>query len=119
MSVMETSSNFAVPMLLVFLLLVFTFSSAYLEKWGIKFIHQTGVIILLGFAFGAIIYFGAGETIIFEDYIFFDELLPIIIFAAGFNLKRRRFIRNVGYIMTYGVIGTIFTFILITVGIWL
>ena len=84
----------------------------------LKFIHQTGVIILLGFAFGAILYYGIDDTILFEDYIFFDELLPIIIFAAGFNLKRRRFVRNIGYIMTYGVIGTIFTFILITVGIW-
>ena len=51
MGYLEASPEFGVPLLLVFLLLVFTFASAYLEKWGIKFIHQTGVIILLGFAF--------------------------------------------------------------------
>lgn len=49
----------------------------------------------------------------FSDEIFFYYVLPPIIFGAGYNMKRRRFINNMGYILLYGVLGTVISFLII------
>lgn len=103
-------------MLILFLMIVFVFASVYLEHWNIQIIHQTGVIIAFGIFFGWIIWYTAGKTLMFSGQIFFYYILPPIIFAAGYNMKRRRFMRNIGYITLYGIIGTLFNFILIGIG---
>jgi sodium/hydrogen exchanger-like protein 6/7 len=46
----------------------------------------------------------------FSGNIFFYVCLPPIIFAAGFNMQRRRFFENIFYILLFGVVGTIVTF---------
>jgi len=40
--------------------------------------------------------------------------LPPIIFTAGFNLNTKRFFENIGYIMFFGVIGSLVTFTVIS-----
>jgi len=57
---------------------------------------------------------------IFEGDLFFYFILPPIIFAGGYNLKKRRFFSNFFYICLYGLLGTIVNFIvvwLITTGV--
>ena len=49
----------------------------------------------------------------FNERLFFYVLLPPIIFAAGYNLKKRRFFQYFFYIFLYGVIGTFVTFFII------
>ena len=45
---------------------------------------------------------------------FFNYLLPPIVFAAGYTLSRKNFFTNISYIITYGIIGTIINFTLLS-----
>ena len=88
--------------------------------------HESGVAIVLGAVFGLIIYYvrltashtiscqTSGYVIPFSESSFFYFVLPPIIFAAGYTLRRRNFIKNLPFIICLGLLGT---FISMTVGI--
>lgn len=46
----------------------------------------------------------------FSEEIFFYALLPPMIFAGGYNLKKKKFFQNFLYIALYGVFGTFVCF---------
>jgi sodium/hydrogen exchanger-like protein 6/7 len=50
---------------------------------------------------------------------FFTFILPPIIFAAGYNLRRRSFFKYFLYIFLFGVLGTIVTFVIVAPLTWL
>ena len=62
-----------------------------------------------------VFYFANNEkfTLTFDEDAFFYFLLPPIIFAAGFNLKRRNFFKNFPYIFIFGILGTLVSFLVI------
>ena len=60
------------------------------------------------------------DSIEFTESTFFVFILPPIIFAAGYNMKKTNFINNFGYIFLFGFFGTIISFIVLTTMIvWL
>ena len=69
----------------------------------------------MGIIIGVIFYFvnGGEYNLTFDESAFFYFLLPPIIFAAGYNLKRRNFFKNFPYIFIFGILGTIVTFLVI------
>jgi sodium/hydrogen exchanger-like protein 6/7/sodium/hydrogen exchanger 8 len=43
---------------------------------------------------------------------FFNLLLPVIIFSGGYNLKKKRFLQNFKYIVMFGFMSTLLNFLL-------
>ena len=54
------------------------------------------------------------QSIEFNNEIFFTFILPPIIFAAGYNLRKSLFFENFGIISFFGVIGTLLSFIVLS-----
>lgn len=43
----------------------------------------------------------------FNENIFFDIVLPLIVFPSGFNMRRKKFFKNIGTIMKLGFVATL------------
>jgi NhaP-type Na+/H+ or K+/H+ antiporter len=83
-----------------------------LEFKEILLIHESSVGILIGVAIGGIA-FAIGSSGGFsglEDEFFFNIILPPIIFAAAYSMKKKNFFSNIGTVFTFGVIATLLTF---------
>lgn len=113
-----SGGSFVIPLETAFffiLLLMYVCIGGYMEHVKIKFGHETGVALVMGLIISAGLHFltdnPASYDISFDGTIFFYVCLPPIIFAAGFNMRRRRFFANIGYILLFGVLGTVTTFI--------
>jgi NhaP-type Na+/H+ or K+/H+ antiporter len=109
-------------MLLLFLALFFVVE-AWFEKNKPRVGHTTGVIVLFGMLVSYLIYVAEqkseeGEVLMedlqFNEKIFFDLALPLIIYPSGFNMRRKKFFRNIKTIMKFGFIGTMFCFSIYT-----
>uniref|UniRef100_A0A8C6YCH6 Sodium/hydrogen exchanger n=1 Tax=Naja naja TaxID=35670 RepID=A0A8C6YCH6_NAJNA len=114
--------------LLVFiLLLTLTILTIWLFKHRrARFLHETGLAMIYGVLVGVILRYGihipsdinnvtlscpmqtspATLLVTFDPEVFFNILLPPIIFYAGYSLKRRHFFRNLGSILAYAFLGT-------------
>ena len=109
---------FYMMMLVIFAL--FFIIEAYMDSSRPKFGHSTGIIIIIGIIISCIIYELSLsdedskfvlDDLMFNQDIFFDLILPLIVFPLGYNMRRKRFFSNIGTIMKFGFIGTIFCFI--------
>jgi len=97
------------------LLLMYVIGGGFMEHRKFKIGHETGIALIMGLIISAMIHFipsdhGHSWDISFDPEVLFYVCLPPIIFASGFNMRRRRFFDNIGYILMFGVFGTIVTF---------
>jgi len=86
------------------------------HKYHPKFGHETGITILAGIIFSVIFFYAHGENKKdfdewqFRPSVFFNLILPPIIFNSGYNMKQRKFFANIGNIMITGLCVTFVCF---------
>lgn len=106
----ETESPRLIFFLIMFGFLVFFFVvGALIEKFKPKLGHETAATIVLGVVFSVTFYYLHGvdaqdyEIYNFKPNVFFEFILPPIIFNSGFNMKRKKFFANLGNILITGL----------------
>lgn len=100
------------------LLLLYVIGGSFMEHKKFPLGHETSIALMAGLLISLMLHFIPNDEhhydIQFDGNIFFYVCLPPIIFASGFNMRRRRFFDNIGYIMLFGIFGTLFTFFVFT-----
>ncbi|XP_052215722.1 sodium/hydrogen exchanger 2-like isoform X3 [Dreissena polymorpha] len=81
-------------------------------------VPESCILIILGVAFGTIVYFADYDTDFFEPDTFFLYLLPPIILEAAFSLHNRTFVDNLGSIIMFSVVGTVVACFAIGLTLW-
>ena len=102
-------------LLAVILLVLYVIAAPIFEKIHFHYMHESGVIMLLGIGITLGFKFfipslDFTKSLAFSDKIFFTFVLPLIIFGAGYNLKKRQFFKYFIYIFLLGVVGTLIAF---------
>ncbi|KAK9818672.1 hypothetical protein WJX74_002819 [Apatococcus lobatus] len=94
---------------LVWILLIVTvIVTFFIQRYRITYIPPSGAAMVLGILVGSVMKLsGLAETVRFSAEAFFYGLLPPIVFAAGFTLKKKDFFKNFGTISVYAVGGTL------------
>uniref|UniRef100_A0AC35UHL7 Sodium/hydrogen exchanger n=1 Tax=Rhabditophanes sp. KR3021 TaxID=114890 RepID=A0AC35UHL7_9BILA len=106
--------------LTIFIVAIGVFKLVY-HQFGIlkDWVPESCCLILLGVVLGAF-FVGDNASVRFLNFdadCFFFILLPPIIFEAALSLKDNAFIDNIGTIMLYAFLGTIFNIIIISGGL--
>ena len=102
-------------LLAVILLVIYVIAAPIFEKIHFHYMHESGMVMLMGIAITLTFKFFIPSldfttSLAFSDKIFFTFVLPLIIFGAGYNLKKRQFFKYFTYIFLLGVVGTLIAF---------
>ncbi|XP_016647705.1 PREDICTED: sodium/hydrogen exchanger 2-like [Prunus mume] len=85
-----------------------------------RWMNESITALAIGLCTGVIILLTTGgkssHLLVFSEDLFFIYLLPPIIFNAGFQVKKKQFFRNFMTIMTFGAVGTLISFAIISLG---
>lgn len=108
------------------LLILYIAIGSYMEVRKFSFGHETGVIIILGAVCSGAVYtfliivdhetvaeasIAVADSFKFPNELFFEVLLPLIIFSTGYNMRRQKFFENITNIAKFGLLGTFLTFV--------
>ena len=105
-----------VTLLTIIILMIYTVSAPIFEKIHFHYMHESGLCMIIGVIVSLIAIFFDPHTnftksINFSGEVFFTFVLPPIIFSAGYNLHRASFFKYFIYILSFGVFGTIMSFL--------
>ena len=81
--------------------------------WQIIIVHESTVGVLTGMFVQWILL--DRYLIQFDSQSFFFFLLPPIVFASAYTLKKKNFVRHISYILGLGVLGTIVAMTVLTI----
>ncbi|OMO99097.1 Na+/H+ exchanger [Corchorus olitorius] len=89
------------------------------NRWA----NESITALLLGLCAGAVVLLvckgSSSQILVFSEDLFFLYLLPPIIFNAGFQVKKKQFFKNFTIILMFGIVGTVISFCLISLGAFL
>ena len=105
-----------VTLLAIIILMIYTVAAPIFEKVHFHYMHESGLCMIIGVIVSLIAIFFNPNTnftrsINFSGDIFFTFVLPPIIFSAGYNIRRASFFKYFIYILSFGVFGTIMSFL--------
>jgi solute carrier family 9 (sodium/hydrogen exchanger), member 6/7 len=115
-----SSQLFSVGAVIIMAVLFFyMLMGSVIEKYHWPVGHEAGLVIILGMilSYAAL---ESGHTdmthmLSFNENFFFYFCLPPIVFASGYNMKRKKFFENFGNILLFGLIGTVVQFSLFSI----
>ncbi|XP_042476776.1 sodium/hydrogen exchanger 2 [Macadamia integrifolia] len=85
-----------------------------------RWMNESITALIIGLCTGVVILLFSGgrnsHILVFSEDLFFIYLLPPIIFNAGFQVKKKQFFRNFMTIMLFGAVGTLISFVIISLG---
>ncbi|XP_008799262.1 sodium/hydrogen exchanger 2 isoform X1 [Phoenix dactylifera] len=85
-----------------------------------RWMNESITALLIGLCTGVVILLTtkgrSSHLLVFSEDLFFIYLLPPIIFNAGFQVKKKQFFRNFMTIILFGAVGTLISFIIISLG---
>ena len=111
----EDEGTLVASVILGILMLIYVIVGTRLETKGCGFGHETGVIIILGMLISAVLDLLDTEKIgAFNPHILFEFGLPMILYAAGFNMRRKRFFDNINNISMFGILSTVACFVILS-----
>ena len=112
----HNSGVYIAYIVLLLIMLVYVTMGTWMERRHCKFGHETGVVIILGIGVGAILHYVEKEDITteFNPRVLFDFGLPFILYAAGYNMRRRRFFDDINNITMFGVLSTVVCFVILS-----
>lgn len=103
-------------MLILLLMSIYVITGTYIEAKKCCCCHETGIVIVLGIFFAYLISISGKKVMSaeFSPHVLFDFGLPLILYSAGYNMRRRRFFQNINIITVFGVLATVICFIILT-----
>jgi sodium/hydrogen exchanger-like protein 6/7/sodium/hydrogen exchanger 8 len=112
-----SSSNLSYKGVVAIIILIFyTIAEPIFKKLNFHYLHESGICMIVGMIIALISkYVGnisdsLNNFVTFDDEMFFNIVLPPIIFSAGYNLKKRAFFKYFFYIIAFGIFGTLISF---------
>uniref|UniRef100_A0A0G4FPJ5 Sodium/hydrogen exchanger n=1 Tax=Chromera velia CCMP2878 TaxID=1169474 RepID=A0A0G4FPJ5_9ALVE len=106
--------------ILVAVLLVCCYTGYLINTNRIRYLPESAAVMLIGFLIGWVLKAfqleREQELLTFDSDLFFNVLLPPIIFEAGFTLKRRHFMSSLGTIMLFAIVGTFVSSLTVGIG---
>lgn len=94
------------------MIVIYALSGHCIEKFRILILHESTVGVLTGMF--AQYWIVDKEVLKFDNQSFFFFLLPPIVFASAYTLKKKNFIRNIAPIFGLGILGTIVAMIVVS-----
>ena len=104
---------------IMIIIILYMIIGSWLEHRHSLIGHESGIIILIGIAISFIAshegHEDFGKMMTFDPNFFFYFCLPPIVFAAGYNMKRKKFFENFTNILLFGLFGTLLQFSLFSI----
>ena len=107
----------------LFLLILYGAAGLFIEKTKLIVGHESGIVLIIGAGISLLFFMSDkkefNELMHFNDNLFFYVCLPPIIISSAYNMKRKMFFSNINLIMIFGLVSTIYQFILFSLSTYL
>ena len=103
----------------IIILVIYTVAAPIFDKIHFHYMHESGLCMIIGVLITFLSSLMSSnkdytKSLNFNEGVFFTFVLPLIIFSAGYNLRRQSFFKYFMYIITFGVLGTVMSFLVVS-----